>query len=420
MSKNWGLRGILLYILFGALMYAYLFYWADTTIPESLNGSVADPSTFMSDGELVLAEEYSQIRHFLSFLSTPYEWLFYLVILVTGASRLFEKWATAASRFHIVQSALFVFYLSVVSFIAIFPFQILSHLFSKKYGISNENFSAWMKDEMIEFWVGYVTLVIIVAAIYWLMQKSPKRWWFYSWLLFVPYATFFIFIQPIVIDPLYNDFTSLQDKELEEKILLLADEADIPADHVYQVDMSEKTNALNAYVNGIGSSSRIVLWDTTLEQLNEDEILFIMAHEMAHYVKKHLYIGLAGYLAMSLVGLWLLSKLLKIITKRYSEPLKITGWDRLSSLPLFLAMLSFLMFASSPLSNAIARYQEASADKYAIELTEDKEAAITSFQKLTKSSLSQVKPPLLIKWFFYTHPTMLERLQMIEEFKGEN
>ncbi|GAA0314246.1 M48 family metallopeptidase [Bacillus carboniphilus] len=417
MSRKWAIRGILLYILFGLVMYAYLFVWADSTIPENLSGSVADPSTFMTERELVLSEEYSNIRYFLSFLSTPYEWLFYLIILVTGASKLFENWAQKISRFHAIQSVIYVFYLSVVSFIAIFPFQYISHRFSIKYGISNETFQSWMKDEMIDFWIGYISMIIIVAAIYWVMKKSPKRWWFYAWLLFVPYATFFVFIQPIVIDPLYNDFTSLQDKELEKDILAMAEEANIPAEHVYQVNMSDKTNAMNAYVNGIGSSSRIVLWDTTLEKLSKDEILVIMAHEMAHYVKKHLYIGVAGYLVAALFGLWLLSKLLTRISHKYKDTLKITNWNQLSSLPLLLALLSLMLFFSSPVSNVIARYQEKSADLYALELTQDKEAAVSTFQKLTQAGLSQVNPPTLVKWFFYTHPTMLERLMMVDEFE---
>lgn len=99
-----------------------------------------------------------------------------------------------------------------------------------------------------------------------------------------------MYIQPVVIDPLYNEFYPLKDKELEAKILSLADQADIPSEHVFEVNMSEKTNALNAYVTGIGENSRIVLWDTTLNSLTDEEILFIMAHEMGHYVEKHIYI----------------------------------------------------------------------------------------------------------------------------------
>lgn len=120
-----------------------------------------------------------------------------------------------------------------------------------------------------------------------------------------------VFIQPVIIDPLYNDFYPLKNKELESKILALAEEADIPADHVYEVNMSEKTNALNAYVTGIGANKRIVLWDTTLNKLDDSEILFIMGHEMGHYVMKHVYIGVAGYLIVSLAGFYMVDKLYK-------------------------------------------------------------------------------------------------------------
>src|SRR5690606_29626111 len=136
---------------------------------------------------------------------------------------------------------------------------------------------------------------------------------------------FLMFLQPVIIDPLYNDFYPLKNKDLETKILNLASQANIPAEHVYEVNMSEKTNSLNAYVTGFGSNSRIVLWDTTLNQLDEDAILFIMAHEMAHYVKKHIYIGIAGYLILTLVGLYLISKIMSFIVKRWGTKLKVSS-----------------------------------------------------------------------------------------------
>ncbi len=144
----------------------------------------------------------------------------------------------------------------------------------------------------------------------------------------------FVFLRPVVIDPLYNDFYPLKDKELESKILSLADKADIPASHVYEVNMSEKTNALNAYVTGIGSNKRIVLWDTTLNKLKDREILFIMGHEMGHYVMKHVYIGLAGYLLLSLAGFYIIDKLYKRLSKFFGRMLHIKGPEDLAALPL--------------------------------------------------------------------------------------
>ena len=159
-----------------------------------------------------------------------------------------------------------------------------------------------------------------------------------------------MFIQPVVIDPLYNDFYPLKNKELETKILSLATQANIPAEHVYEVNMAEKTNALNAYVTGIGSNSRIVLWDTTLNRLTDNEILFIMAHEMGHYVEKHIYFGIAGYLFLMLIGLWLTAKIMRRLISRYGQVLKINKISSIRSYPLFLLITSILLFASNPVS----------------------------------------------------------------------
>ena len=179
--------------------------------------------------------------------------------------------------------------------------------------------------------------------------------------------------------------------------------------------MAEKTNALNAYVTGIGSNSRIVLWDTTLNRLTDNEILFIMAHEMGHYVEKHIYFGIAGYLLLILIGLWLTAKIMRRLISRYGQVLKINKISSIRSYPLFLLITSILLFASNPVSNFISRYQETRADQYAINLMNDREAAVTAFQKLTISGLSEVNPPLLVKWFRYTHPPMLERIYKVAD-----
>ena len=274
-----------------------------------------------------------------------------------------------------------------------------------------------MKDELIDFWLNYGTMLILVSVLYWLMKKSTKRWWLYAWFLSIPFTLFIMFIQPIVIDPLYNDFYPLKDKQLETEILELAGKANIPAEHVFEVNMAEKTNSLNAYVTGIGSNARIVLWDTTLNKLSDQQILFIMAHEMAHYVEKHIYFGIATYLIFSLVGLYFTAKIMNLVVNRLGTVLNITTVQDIRSLPLFLMIISMLLFLSSPISNMISRYQETRADRYAIEMTKDSEAGIITFQELTRSGLSQVNPPVLVKIFRYGHPTMLERISTLEEYE---
>ncbi|MFJ5790162.1 M48 family metallopeptidase [Lysinibacillus sp. NPDC097162] len=415
MAKKMGIVALLLFGAYVLCMYWYIFHSGGGTIPRAFQGTAADPVMFMSEKELNLSGEYSKIRNFLFFVVTPFEWLVYMVILLMGVSRYFEKVATSQTKWKLLQNAAYLFLLSFLLYVVLFPIEYYRYHLSKSYGISTQAFTSWMRDGIIDFWINFGMTFIVVSVIYWLIKKSVKRWWLYAWLLTIPFTIFVMFLQPVVIDPLYNDFYPLKNKELETKILAIADQANIPAEHVYEVNMAQKTNALNAYVTGIGSNSRIVLWDTTLNRLTDNEILFIMAHEMGHYVEKHIYFGIAGYLILTLIGLWITAKSMRWAIARYGHALKITKMSDINSLPLFLLITSFLLFASSPLSNYVSRYQETRADNYAISLMGDRTAAVTAFQKLTISGLSEVNPPLLVKWFRYTHPTMLDRIMKVAE-----
>ncbi|MDR7076680.1 Zn-dependent protease with chaperone function [Neobacillus niacini] len=417
MVRKMGVYAVLAYVIYGLFFYWYLFHFADSSLPFEYQGTKADPATFLNSRELMLSEEYSKIRNLLFFLSTPFEWLFYFLILLFGFSRAFKKWAESSSKYKLPQTAIYLIWLSFFAFVATFPLSYISHSLSKTYNISTQSFASWMKDELIDFWINYGTLMIIVPVLYWLMKKSAKRWWFYAWLLSVPFTLFMMFLQPIVIDPLYNDFYPLKNKELETKILSLAEKAQIPAEHVFEVNMADQTNSLNAYVTGIGSNARIVLWDTTLNKLSDDQILFIMAHEICHYVEKHIYIGIALYLLFSLIGLYLTYRIMNWAVRHFGKELKIPDVKDIRSLPLFFMILSMLMFTASPFSNLISRYEETRADRYAINMTQNPEEAITSFQELTRSGLSEVKPPLLVKIFRYSHPTMLDRISILEEYE---
>lgn len=412
--RKWLTASVLLYFLYGLFIYWYLFYLTDNTVPSVYEGTAVDPNTFMNERELILTEDYSKIKNLLFFIGVPLEWFIFFIVLSIGLSKKFQQWAEAASKFSIVQTALYFFWLSLLVTVLSLPFEWIGYKISTDYGISTQSFPSWIRDEVTDFLVNYVLMSVIVIVLYWLIRKFEKRWWLYAWILSIPFTLFLMFIQPVVIDPLYNDFYPLKDKELEEKILDLADEANIPAEHVYEVNMSEKTNALNAYVTGIGSNSRIVLWDTTLTKLEDDEILFIMAHEMGHYVMKHIYFGIGGYLFLSLIGLFLISRLMKRIIDKWGKQLKITNMRDLSSLPLFLMLLGMLSFAASPFSNMVSRYQEKKADMYAIEMTEDNEAAVKTFQDLSKHSLSEVNPPWMVKFFRYGHPTLMERILYLQ------
>lgn len=404
--------------IYGVYCVFILFYIlnVDPVFPIHLIGTEADPTTFMTEEQLTLSQEYSAWRNVLYFINQPFEWAIYLFILCFGLSQLFRNWVDAITRFRFIKTSLYILLLSAFSWIVSFPISYFSYWLSKDYGITIQPFSSWMREQMISFWVSALIFSLIAYTLMVLIDRSKKRWWLYAWGLSIPFTIMMMFIQPVVIDPLYNEFQSIQDKQLEAEILNLAAEAKIPADRVYEVDMSNKTNALNAYVTGIGSNLRIVLWDTTLERLETDEVLFIMAHEMGHYGLKHLPLLLLGSLVLSFVGLYATYVIYNWIIVKVGSSLKITRND-LAALPIILLILSVLGFASNPLTNIISRTYEYQADRYAMDLTDDADSAISTFQKLSIEGLSDVNPPTLVKIFRYTHPPMVDRITHVREYE---
>jgi STE24 endopeptidase len=407
---------MLVFAIYGALMWYYLFHGADSALPVDLKGSAADPAVFMTDRELELSTDFSRIKDFLYFISVPLEWLIYLFVLGFGLSKWFRKAAGGLTKFSIVHTAVYVLLLSFASWVLTFPLRYYSFTISKSYNISVQSFHSWMRDGLVDFWISWALTTLMVGVMYWLIKKYEKRWWLFAWLLSIPFTVFLYFIQPVVIDPLYNKFYPLQDEALKEKILNIADKADIPAENVYEVNMSEKTNALNAYVNGIGSNLRIVLWDTTLNKLSDNQVLFVMAHEIGHYVMNHLYWNLISSIVLSFLGLWLGNIIYRKWIEKYGKTWGVKGVGDLAALPALLLIFSLLSFAVSPVENAVSRKAERDADQYAIQMTKNPEAAVGAFQQLATVSLSEVNPPKIVKWFLYGHPTMLERIHFLDSY----
>ncbi|GGJ72028.1 Zn-dependent protease with chaperone function [Anoxybacillus voinovskiensis] len=411
---GWALGG---YIVYCIAIICYFFLFAHPSIPSEWKGTAADPATFLTPNEQLLSEQYSRWKNLLFFLSIPYDWLIYLFILWLGIGKTLQRWVERAAERFLLQAAIYAFWLSLLVTMWTLPVAWISYRISRAYGVSTQSLSSWLHDQTIDFLIQTVVFFLIALVLYSFIRRFEKRWWLYAWLVSVPLTIFFMFIQPVVIDPLYNDFYPLKDKALEGKILALAEKAHIPADHVFEVNMSEKTNALNAYVTGIGSHARIVLWDTTLTRLQEREILFIMAHEMGHYVMKHIYWGVAGTILLLFVGLFIANRVVKWAIRIWGNSFHLQKIHEFASFPLFLLVFSLLSFVASPTVNFVARQEEHAADEYAIQLTHDPAAAISAFQKLTEAGLSEVNPPTLVKLFRYTHPTIFERIVFLEQIK---
>jgi len=267
--------------------------------------------------------------------------------------------------------------------------------------------------------VSLVVLIPAVFALFWIIRKSPQRWWLYFWLLTLPFAVLLIFVAPVILDPMFNSFEPLEktQPQLVSEIEKVTQRGglNIPRDRMFEMNASAKVTTYNAYVTGIGATKRVVVWDNTARDLTVPETLFVFGHEMGHYVLNHIYKGLAFFAAMSLLGFWLGRRIVLVMLTVWGEQWHIRGLNDLAALPVLMLALSLLTFASEPISNAFSRYVEHQADIYGLEVTHglspnNGEVAASSFQKLGEKSYDYPTPnPLLVFWS-YGHPTIAQRI----------
>jgi Zn-dependent protease with chaperone function len=409
------LRYALIFVVYALAMAIYAKYTSSNAVPAAYRGTEVDPAVYFTPQQLHDSETLNGVRNWIFFLSGPWEWLIYLMLLAGGAG---SRWWAALARTKwplAVRFPVFVLAVNAFAFLLYLPLRIFSYAMSKSYGVTTQPLPGWLRDKLVGFAVSYVTALVVAAVVFWMLSRGG-RWWLKLWLISIPFTLFMMYVQPVVIDPLYNHFSRLSDPSLERKILDMAANAGIPADRVYEVKMSGKTNAMNAYVSGIGSSLRIVLWDTTLQNLDEQEILLIMGHEMGHYVMHHLEWSAVGAVGSSLAMLWIGSRLYVWLIRRRGEAWGIRSLSDPAALPAMLLLLSVLSFVSLPISNAVSRQAEASADRYGMKLIGSADGAVTMYQKMATASLSDVNPPLLAYWFRDDHPTDMERMIDAERF----
>jgi STE24 endopeptidase len=403
------------FLLYAVAVSVYLLKGSLFAIPPELQGTAADPHTFMTQQQIDKAESLSRLGSLVFFLIPPLR--IGLLLLLLGVSVRFRSLAEGWFRRSFLQIAAFVCLFLLLMDVLFLPIDYVLFRTYLYYGISNETLGMFVTDHLKDYVINVIGSIVMVCIFYAVLKRSPNRWWLWFWLISIPLLLFVQFIQPVVMDPLYNDFQPLQNQQLKHDILALAAKSGIPADQVYEVNMSERTNAINAYVNGIGGNARIVLWDTMLAKLNKDEILSVMAHEMGHYVEKHIYWGILYGISLSLLGFWLAFHALRYAVRSWGSFWGIRGLRDLAALPILLMLVTAMNFVSAPAQNGFSRVIEHRADMYEMKMIGNGDAAIRAFQKIAKENLSPVTQPKWVQWFRGSHPTIVERIQYFENFR---
>lgn len=357
---------------------------------------------------------YQSTRVALALLGPLVSILIGLLLLWTGLSARFRDIAHALGRRLYVRVLVYFALYATTLFLIGLPLAWYEEFaLELQYGLSTQSLGQWFLDgvKSLGFDIVVGGVVPTLAIAYLAITRSPRRWWLWLATGTLPVVVTAVLLQPLVFDPLFNHFTSLEDRALKQQILALADRAGIPANDVFQVDMSTRTKKVNAYVTGFGATHRIVLWDTTLRAMKSDEILFVMGHEMGHYVLGHVWKGILVYSLLAFAGFWLTARIAAAAIRRFGERWNIAGTHDVAAMPLLFAILTALSLLAQPGLDLLSRQIEHEADVYGLEITRDNDAAARAFLKLAANNRSDPEPPRWVEALTYTHPPLAERIR---------
>ena len=365
-----------------------------------------------------LLESYSSLVNIWRFVSFFVTVGVLALIIFTGWPNHFKKWASII-RVRFLSNWLYLVILIVVMYVLSFPFSYYrAFMVEHQYGFSNQTFMEWWGEDLLSLLITAIIAIIPVSLFYWAIRRF-RRWYLVFTVAFLPIMIFFVIIAPVVISPLFNDFKPLGDQALKQDIQNLAASAGIQGSDIFEVDASRQSSKINAYVTGLFATKRIVLYDTLIKNFSRDEIHFVMAHEMGHYVMNHVWWGVLVGAVLLLLGGWLVDATIRPFIRRFHRRLGYDALDNIASLPLVLLFVFVINFVFQPIGNGISRVMEHQADEYGLETADiPKAEAIRAFDKLSVFNLSNPDPSPIIEFWFYTHPSLKKRIAFVESFQN--
>jgi Zn-dependent protease with chaperone function len=387
--------------------------------PFDINSAVESYLAKMPPAERARSNAYFEGGYWLQlwdFLSTVVVmWL----LLRLGWSRRMRDFAARITRFSPLQTALYWVQFILVTSLITFPLSLYEGYFREhKYGLLNQSFGPWMRDQAIALGVGVVLGGILVMLLFGIVRRLGKNWWVWGSVVSILFLTFVSLIAPVYIFPLFNKYTKLQDAHIKDPILSMARANGIPASDVYEFDASRQSSRVSANVSGFGKTQRISLNDNLLNRCTLPEIETTMGHEMGHYVLNHAYKGLVMYGVVVVMGFAFLNWFVGFGLARWGDHWGIQGINDVAVLPLATIGLSLYFLLLTPVNNTITRTMEFEADMYGLNAARqpDGEANVDlllgEYRKMDPSPLEEV--------IFFDHPSGRTRITAAMRWKAEH
>ena len=357
-------------------------------------------SSVFTAHEIQRAEDYSSMARIWSWSSLAVS---LAVACVLGFSRIGAGFVDRVRGPWWWRVLVAVLALSLVGRVVTLPFAILLRRRVLDYGLSHQAWGAYAIDLAKGFAVEVVATSIALVLLVGVARRWPRAWPAVAGVLLAGLVMLGSFVYPLLVEPLFNYFESLPDGQLRTQILALADQEGVHVDDVLVADASRRTTTLNAYVSGFGSSRRVVVYDNLVDDVDDREILSVVAHELGHARHDDVLTGSLLGAAGALLGVGLLG----LLAGGVADPRHV---------PRVLALAAVATLLASPVQNGISRRIETRADVASLRTTQDPEAFIEVQTELARTSLSDPTPYALSQFWFGSHPTTLQRIALAERF----
>lgn len=341
------------------------------------------------------------------------------VLLRFGYSRKWRDFAERRIKWKFLQAFIYVPVYLVVTTVLFAPLAwYQGYHVEHKFGLSNQDFSGWFIEFLQGSAISLIGFTLFIALFYLIVRASPQRWWMWASGLVISFFAAILFLAPLYIDPVFNEYRPMDEGPLKERILSIARANGMEADDVKQVDQSRQTTRVSANVSGLFGTNRIALNDNLLNRASDDGVEAVMAHEIGHFILNHQWKIMANFALIFLFGFALASGVFNVIARRYGAAWGIRGVDDYAGFPLLYAIAMVFFFVTTPLFNKLTYVHEAEADIFAINATQNPDA--WAEVALLTAEYRKLRPPQWEENWLNHHPSPWARIHMAMVWKAEN
>lgn len=385
--------------------------------------SLADrvPDAFLDFIDLATYQNsirYTEAKTRFSIISDLYDSLICAGVLLLGILPWLYNVLSGVLGFGVWGQACVLFLVSIILGLPALPFDWWGTFkLEGRFGFNKSTVSLWFMDKIKGLIIGFIIGFPLLALLIYLVTATGSLWWLWGFAVFFIFQLVMVVAYPMFIMPLFNKFKPLEEGALKERLIALAERTGFKAQTILVVDGSKRSGHSNAYFSGYGKFRRIVLYDTLIEQMDEEELEAVLAHEIGHYKLGHIpkmiaFSGLSTFLMFVMLG-WLSNG--SWLAEAFYFDAEVAG----NIVPIFLlfVMLSGLVtFWLSPLTSRLSRRHEYEADAFARDAMGSAVPLSQALRKLHKENLSNLTPHPLYSSFYYSHPTLLERESSMRQY----